>query len=156
MRVTQPDLAAIATSMLTAVPFAQYLGLVVDEVSMDDGVSATVSMPDDPRLHNHVAGPHAGAQFTLGETASGAVVFAAFGGYLDRAVPLTVRSDIAYRKFATGALRATARLDRPVADVIAELDAGQRPEFGVTVEIFRADGAPCAQMGVVWTLRPNR
>jgi acyl-coenzyme A thioesterase PaaI-like protein len=151
-------LAATATAILTAVPFARYLGITIEDVSMDDddGVCAVAALPDDPMLHNHVAGPHAGAQFTLGETASGTIVFAAFGSYLNRAIPLTVRSDITYRKFATGALRATARLDRPVAEVVAELDAGQRPEFGVTVEIAKADGTPCAEMNVVWTLRPNR
>lgn len=150
------DLANAVTAMLTAVPFAQYLGITVEAVSIDGGVRAVVALPDDPRLYNHVAGPHAGAQFTLGETASGAVVLAAFGQYLDRAVPLTVRSDITYRKFATGALRATARLDRPVPDVVAELNAGQRPEFAVAVEVAMVDGTPCAEMNVVWTLRPNR
>jgi hypothetical protein len=63
----------------------------------------------------------------LGETASGTVVMAAFGGHLDRAVPLTVRADITYRKVATGALRATARLGRPADEVIAELAAGSGP-----------------------------
>jgi acyl-coenzyme A thioesterase PaaI-like protein len=145
-----------AEALLKAVPFATTVGITVTEVSTEDGVRAVCELPDNPALHNHVAGPHAGAQFTLGETASGTVVMAAFGGYLDRAVPLTVRADITYRKFATGALRATARLVRPVDAVIAELAAGQRPEFDVLVEITRADGAPCAEMTVVWTLRPNR
>lgn len=149
------DVAAVA-ALLKAVPFAMTVGITVVEVSTEDGVRAVCELPDNPALHNHVAGPHAGAQFTLGETASGTVVMAAFGDYLDRAVPLTVRADITYRKFATGALRATARLDRPAAEVIAELAAGQRPEFDVLVEITRADGTPCAEMTVVWTLRPNR
>jgi acyl-coenzyme A thioesterase PaaI-like protein len=147
---------ASAQALLKGVPFATTVGITVAEVSTEDGVRAVCDLPDDPALHNHVAGPHAGAQFTLGESASGAVVLAAFGGYLDRAVPLAVRADITYRKFATGALRATARLGRPVDEVIAELTAGQRPEFEVLVEITRADGTPCAGMTVVWTLRPNR
>jgi acyl-coenzyme A thioesterase PaaI-like protein len=154
--VTQADLTSAATQILAAVPFAAIVGVSVVEVSTEDGVRAVLELPDNPALHNHVAGPHAGAQFTLGESASGAVVFAAFGEYLDRAVPLTVRADITYRKFATGSLRATATLDRPVADVAAELAAGQRPEFAVLVEISRADGTLCAEMTVVWTLRPNR
>lgn len=154
--MTETDPTAVAQQVLDAVPFAATVGIVVVEVSTEDGVRAVLDLPDRPALHNHVAGPHAGAQFTLGESASGAVVFAAFGQYLDRAVPLTVRSDVAYRKFATGALRATAVLDRPVAEVVAELDAGQRPEFAVQVTIVRADGALCTEMTVVWTLRPNR
>jgi acyl-coenzyme A thioesterase PaaI-like protein len=154
--VPQTELTTGAAAVLAAVPFANTVGVRVVDVSTEDGFTAILELPDRPALHNHVAGPHAGAQFTLGESASGAVVFAAFGGYLDRAVPLTVRADIAYRKFATGTLRATATLDRPVADVVAELESGQRPEFGVRVEITRADGAPCSEMNVVWTLRPNK
>jgi acyl-coenzyme A thioesterase PaaI-like protein len=154
--VTQTDLTSAAAQILAAVPFAVTVGVSVVDVSTEDGVRAVLELPDKPALHNHVAGPHAGAQFTLGESASGAVVVAAFGEYLDRAVPLTVRADITYRKFATGALRAIATLDRPVADVAAELAAGQRPEFAVLVEISRADGTLCAEMTVVWTLRPNR
>jgi hypothetical protein len=47
-------------------------------------------------------------------------------------------------------------LDRPAADVLAELDAGDRPEFGVSVTITDADGRETTLMTVVWTLRPNR
>ena len=94
--------------------------------------------------------------FALGETASGAVVMAAFGEQMTRAVPLAVRAEIAYRKLAMGEVRATATLGRPAADVIAELDAGTRPEFDVPVEISTEDGTVVAEMLVVWTLRPNR
>lgn len=144
------------TTLVAAVPFVRTLGITVVAVSTEPGVRAVAELPERADLHNHVGGPHAGAQFTLGETASGAVVMAAFGDLLGRAVPLTMRADIAYRKFATGTLRATARLDRPVADVVAEFDAGARPEFAVIVEIAMADGTPTAEMTVVWTLRPNR
>jgi hypothetical protein len=94
--------------------------------------------------------------FTLGETASGAVVMAAFGQVLDRATPLAVRADIAYRRVAMGEVLATARLGRTPAEVLAELDAGQRPEFPVAVEIGTPDGTVTATMTVLWTLRPNR
>jgi hypothetical protein len=51
---------------------------------------------------------------------------------------------------------ATARLGRTPAEVVAELDAGQRPEFPVEVEIGTEDGTVTGTMTVVWTLRPNR
>ncbi|GAB3947578.1 hypothetical protein GCM10027614_43080 [Micromonospora vulcania] len=50
---------------------------------------------------------------------------------------------------------ATARLGRPALDVIAELEAGQRPEFPVEVEISTEDGTATSAMTVIWTLRPN-
>lgn len=92
--------------------------------------------------------------FTLGETASGAVVLAAFGGLIGRVVPFAVRAEIAYRKLAIGDVRATARLGRPVAAITGELDAGVRPEFPVHVEIGIEEGRTTAELTVVWTLRP--
>ena len=148
------DAQHIAAGLLQAVPFAATLGLEFVDVSVgDDGPVAVVRLPDAPAFHNHVGGPHAGALFTLGETASGAVVFGAFGHLLDRVVPLTVRAEIDYRKLAMGPATATARMGRPVAEVEAELAAGTRPEFPVRVAVAREDGAVTAEMTVVWTLR---
>jgi acyl-coenzyme A thioesterase PaaI-like protein len=152
------DSRQVAAGLLEAVPFVRTLGIDFVEVApeAEGGVRAVVRLPDVPEHHNHLGGPHAGAMFTLGETASGAVVLAAFGPVLDRAVPLAVTADIAYRKIAMGPVRATARLGRTPGEVIAELDAGQRPEFPVQVEIATEDGTVTAELTVVWTLRPNR
>lgn len=151
------DSSQVAAGMLAAVPFARTLGLEFVEVAAEaDGVvQAVVRLPDTTATHNHVGGPHAGAMFSLGETASGAVVVAAFAHVLDRATPLAVNADIAYRKLAMGSVRATARLARPVADVVAELDAGQRPEFPVHVDIATEEGKPTGEMTILWTLRPH-
>ncbi len=151
-------MSGVAAAILQAVPFARTLGISIMEVVRGDdgGVRVVAEMPDLPAAHNHVGGPHAGAMFSLGETASGAVVAAAFGDQLGRALPLAVRADISYRRLAMGPIRATARLDRPVPEVIDELDSGLRPEFAVSVEIATVDGTPSAEMTVVWTLRPHR
>ncbi|MFE1878638.1 DUF4442 domain-containing protein [Streptomyces diastatochromogenes] len=143
---------SIGDMLAATVPMARTLNLEFLETSPEQAV---VSLPDQGEYHNHVGGPHAGAMFTLGESASGAIVLAAFGDQLSRAVPLAVRAEIAYKKLAMGAVTATAKLGRPAAEVVAELDAGQRPEFPVTIEIRRADGAVTSEMQVVWTLRPN-
>ena len=134
------------------VPMARTLNLDFVETTPE---KAVVALPDQSEYHNHVGGPHAGAMFTLGETASGAIVLAAFGDQFSRAVPLAVSAEIAYKKLAMGAVTATATLGRPAAEVVAELDAGQRPEFPVTIDIRRADGAVTGEMTVIWTLRPN-
>ncbi|MEW2286920.1 DUF4442 domain-containing protein [Streptomyces sp. NPDC047841] len=145
------DQMSIGDMLAATVPMARTLGLEFLETAPD---RAVVSLPDQSAYHNHVGGPHAGAMFTLGESASGAIVLAAFGDQLTRAVPLAVRAEIAYKKLAMGVVTATATLGRPAAEVVAELDAGQRPEFPVSVEIRRADGAVTGEMTVVWTLRP--
>lgn len=117
---------------------------------------AVAHLPDNPAQHNHVGGPHAAMIFGLGETASGAVTLAAFAATMDRATPLVVRAEITYSRLARGPLTAEAVLDRPPAEVLAELGGGARPEFTVTVTITDGDASVTARMVVVWTLRPNR
>jgi len=149
------DVTALAHGMTESVPLVRTLGITFASVSAD-GTEVVADLPDRPDLHNHVGGPHAGVMFSLAETASGGVVLSAFAEQLADAVPLAVGARIAYRKLAMGDVRATARLARPIADVVAELAAGARPEFDVDVQITRADGAVTAEMTVTWTLRPNR
>lgn len=146
------DQMTIGEMLAATVPMARTLNLQFLETMPE---RAVVALPDQAEYHNHVGGPHAGAMFTLGESASGAIVLAAFGDQLARAVPLAVRAEIAYKKLAMGPVTATATLGRPAAEVVAELDEGVRPEFPVSVVIRREDGAVTGEMTVVWTLRPN-
>ncbi|MFW6693065.1 DUF4442 domain-containing protein [Streptomyces sp. MAR4 CNX-425] len=144
--------SSLGELLQASVPMVATLGLVYDEISPE---AATLRLPDRPEHRNHVGGPHAGAMFTLAESATGAVVLAAFGGQMERAVPLPVRAEIDFLKVARGDVTAHARLGRPAAEVVAELDGGTRPEFPVEVDIVRADGAVTGRMTVLWTLRPQ-
>jgi len=143
---------SLGEMMAATVPMVRTLGLEFLEATAE---RAVVAMPDQSAYHNHLGGPHAGAMFTLAESASGAIVLAAFGDQLSRAVPLAVRAEIGYRKLAMGRVTATAELGRPAAEVVAELDAGKRPEFPVEVAIRREDGTVTGEMTIVWTLRPG-
>jgi acyl-coenzyme A thioesterase PaaI-like protein len=147
------DHSFVANAMKQAVPWVKTMGVEFPEVSGDRVVA---ELPDREDLRNHVGGPHAAMMFGVAETASGAVVMAAFAPHLDKATPLVARSDIAYKKLALGPLRAEAVLGRPAAEVVAELESGVRPEFPVTVTITDAQGVTTGEMTVVWTLRPNR
>ncbi|MFF9199453.1 DUF4442 domain-containing protein [Streptomyces sp. NPDC014779] len=146
------DQMTVGEMLAATVPMARTLNLEFLETTAE---RAVVRLPDQPSYHNHVGGPHAGAMFTLAESASGAIVLAAFGDQLGRAVPLAVNADIAYKKLAMGVVTATATLGRPAAEVVADLDAGTRPEFPVHIAITREDGAVTGEMTVTWTLRPN-
>ena len=93
-------------------------------------------MSDQPAYHNHIGGIHAGAMFTVAETVSGAIVLAEFGDKFDRLVLLrAVSAEIRHLKIAMGPLTAEAVADATVDDVVAQLDAGTRPEFNVDVAI---------------------
>ncbi|WP_406289995.1 DUF4442 domain-containing protein [Embleya sp. NBC_00896] len=153
MTESTTDFDAVAEGLRTSVPFVRTLGLEFVELAAD---RAVLRLPDEPAHHNHIAGPHAGAMFTLAESASGAIVIAAFGDQLHRATPLAVDATIRYLKIARGPVLAEARLERPAAEVIAELDAGKRPEFVVAIGIRDEAGTTTAEMTVTWTLRPNR
>ncbi|OPF71607.1 DUF4442 domain-containing protein [Streptomyces antioxidans] len=145
-------LPSVGEMLAATVPMVRTLNLEFRETSPE---RAVLCLPDQPDFHNHVGGPHAGAMFTLAESASGAIVLAAFGDQLGRAVPLAVRAEIGYKKLAKGPVTATATLGRPAAEVVAELDAGERPEFPVNVAITREDSAVTGEMSIVWTLRPQ-
>ncbi|WP_439673796.1 DUF4442 domain-containing protein [Embleya sp. MST-111070] len=147
------DFDAVAEGLRASVPFVRTLGLEFVELAAD---RAVLRLPDEPAHHNHIGGPHAGAMFTLAESASGAIVIAAFGDQLGRATPLAVDSTIRYLKVARGSVLAEARLGRPAAEVVAELDAGTRPEFVVAITIRDEAGVTTAEMTVTWTLRPHR
>jgi len=149
-----PDLtAAIGSGMTAAVPFARTLGVVFREISPDHAV---VVLPDRGDLHNHVGGPHAGVLFSLAETASGAVVLAAFGTGLDRWTPLAYHAEASYRAVATGEVSAEATLGRPADEVRAEFDATGKAKFPVSVTVRDAAETITTEVTVTWALRANR
>jgi acyl-coenzyme A thioesterase PaaI-like protein len=143
----------VAETMKQVVPWVRTTGIEFEEVS---ATRVVASLPDDETLRNHVGGPHAAMMFGLGETASGAVVMAAFAAHMGKATPLVARADISYKKLALGVLRAEAVLGRAAEEVLAELESGTRPEFPVTITITNADGVTTGEMIVIWTLKPAR
>ncbi|NYJ35345.1 uncharacterized protein (TIGR00369 family) [Nocardiopsis aegyptia] len=144
---------AVKSGFLASVPFARTLGVTFTDL---DFGRAVMRLPDNAEHHNHVGGPHAGAMFTLAESASGAIVIGTFGDQLDRAVPLAVSAEIQYLKLAMGDVTAEAVLGRSREEVVADLDEGRRPEFPVEIELRTDDGTVTGRMTVLWTLKPNR
>jgi acyl-coenzyme A thioesterase PaaI-like protein len=65
------DLEVVKASFPQAVPMVGTLSLGF--VDLESG-TAVMRLPDQQAYRNHVGGPHAGAMFTLGESASGALV----------------------------------------------------------------------------------
>lgn len=147
------DTDTVKTNFPLLVPMVGTLGLVFD--SLDDK-TAVMRLPDQKQFHNHVAGPHAGAMFSLAESASGALVLVNFGDRMADATPLAVEATIKYKKLAMGEVVATAVMSRPASDVLAELDAGERPEFDVNITLTTADGTVTGEMVIKWTLKPNK
>ena len=147
------DFEAIRAGLSQAVPFVRTLGLEYDELTAE---RAVLRMPDRADLHNHVAGPHAGAMFSLAESASGAVVMGSFADQLGRATPLAAEATIRYLKLAMGEVTAEAVLGRSRDEVLADLDEGKTARFDVAVTIRDAAGVTTGEMTIQWALRPHR
>lgn len=147
------DSDTVISTFPVAVPMVSTLNMEFLEVSEK---RAVMRLPDQKPYHNHVGGPHAGAMFTLAESASGALVMANFGDILDTVTPLAVESTIAYKKLAMGPVTATAEMVRSGEEILAELNRGGRPEFLVELTIATEDGTVTGEMTIVWTLKPNK
>jgi uncharacterized protein (TIGR00369 family) len=144
------DFDAIAKGMSMAVPFAGFLGLEITEVSAGE---ATVVLPRKPEHNNHVGSQHAGALFTVAETASGAAFVGAFAIRMGDVVPLAKSAEIDYEKVAHGPITATAKLGMDAAAALATLDAEGKVEFPCEVELHDKDGNRVATATVHWHVR---
>ncbi len=147
------DFDAIAQGMTQAVPFAGHLGLEITSVAEGE---ATVLLPERHELTNHVGSQHAGALFTVAETASGAAFVGAFVERLGEVTPLARSAEISYEKIAKGPIEAKAKLGVPAADALATLDADGKVEFPCEVELADASGTQVAKATVRWHVRLNQ
>jgi len=144
------DFDAIAKGMAMAVPFAGHLGLEISEVSAGE---ATVVLPRRPELTNHVGSQHAGALFTVAETASGAAFVGAFAVRMGDVTPLARSAEIDYVKVASGPITASAKLGVDAAEALATLDSEGKVEFPCEVELTDGEGNTVATATVQWHVR---
>ncbi len=144
------DFDAIAKGMAMAVPFAGHLNLEITEVGPGE---ATVVLPRRPELTNHVGSQHAGALFTVAETASGAAFVGAFAVRIGDVTPLARRAEIEYLKVASGRITARASLGVDAAEALATLDSAGKVEFPCEVDLSDESGAQVATATVQWHVR---
>jgi uncharacterized protein (TIGR00369 family) len=147
------DFDAIAQGMTQAVPFAGHLGLEI--ISVAEG-EATVRLPERAELTNHVGSQHAGALFTVAETASGAAFVGAFAERLGEVTPLARSAEISYEKIAKGPIEARARLGMPKEEALATLDADGKVVFPCEIELVDGSGLRVATATVHWHVRLSK
>ena len=146
-----PDL--VRAQYAAMVPMVATLGI---EFAHLDAETCTMVLPDAAPYRNHVGGPHAGAMWTLAESASGALVFVNFGDRMADVTPFPVEATIRFLKVAMGPVTATATLGAEAASAIATLESGKRPEFPVEIELSTGEGVDrfvTGSMTVTWTLK---
>ena len=146
------DYAAMAAGYEGLIPFAKYVGLQVKTIGPG---TATVVLPQTPDTLNHVDSQHAGALFTLGESASGGAFIGTFAERMGEITPLAQSAQIRYTKIARGDITANATFGADLAAVFEELDREGKVRFTVDVALVDPDGDAVAEMAVEWYVRRN-
>jgi uncharacterized protein (TIGR00369 family) len=140
----------VRSGMGDAIPFAGHVGVRLAEVA--DGASVAV-LPDAPSSLNHVGTVHAGALFTLAETASGAAMAGALAPFILEVRPVVTDASIDYRRPARGELVARGLVDGAPADLRAQLEADGAVRFGVAVTIVDAREREVAEFRASWYVK---
>jgi acyl-coenzyme A thioesterase PaaI-like protein len=136
----------LATSFVTALPFVRHVGIACD------GAGALV-LAQEEHHGNHVGTLHAGALFTLGESASGAAIVRDLAPALGGALPVAKDASIAYRKPARGRIVARGALAEGVDAIAARLAKDGKASFEVAVTMTDDAGVEVATMRVTWYVR---
>jgi uncharacterized protein (TIGR00369 family) len=142
-----PDFHSLRVQLAAAIPFARHAGIEILEIG--DG-SAVARLVQAEQLSNHIGSVHAGALFTLGETASGAAMVGAFADVATQMRPLATSAKISYLKLARGTITARAQTDTPAAELRRQLSANGVVMFEVTVDVQNDQEREVAQLVVAW------
>lgn len=137
----------IRNQMQKSVPFAAHSGVLLNRL---DDQGAEAEMPQTAISVNHIGSQHAGALFTLGETASGAAMAGIFAPILNSIRPVTSNASINYVKVAKGTITAHAKVAEASADLLAKLKQQGRVSFKVNVVLSDETGVEVANMRILW------
>lgn len=137
-----------------SVPFARLLGIDVESV---DRQRAVTRMAAQDRLANHVGSVHAGALFTVCESASGVALAGAMAEVIMRIRFVVRDAQVEYLLPARGDVVAKATLVDDAAAVLEALRRDGRAEVAVDVRAMSSgpDGAEVlvARASFTWHLR---
>lgn len=143
------DLPGMLTAMI---PFIGTVGIRIDHVGRGE---ATATLPARHEVNNHMGTAHAGAVYTLGESASGGVVLSLFGDLLPDLFVALKAATVAHHKAAPGDVVATARLEGDAREIRGAYQATGKVDFDVLVEMAVGE-LPVATMTYTWAIRAPR
>jgi acyl-coenzyme A thioesterase PaaI-like protein len=133
-----------------AVPFARHAGVKLTHV---EAGLARAELEQTATSVNHIGTQHAGALFTLGETASGGAMAGVFADRILEVRPVAGEAQIRYTRLAKGRITAEARVAGARDSLIATLEREKKVAFDVTVAMSDAEGKEVATMRVSWTVK---
>ena len=129
-----------------AVPFTGTARLKFEQMSP---AQVTIALDNEHRVQNHIGGIHASAMNLLAETATGMVVGM---NVRDDCIPLAKELKMAFRKRATGALRAVATLSDAQR---AAMQASDKGEVNVSVTVTDEAGVNPVECEFIWAWIPS-
>ncbi len=133
-----------------AVPFARYAGVKL--IHVEQGL-ARAELEQTADSINHIGTQHAGALFTLGETASGGAMAGVFADRILSVRPIAGEAQIRYVRLAKGRIAAEGRVVGSRESLIAALERDGKVSFDVTVGMTDAEGREVATMRVSWAVK---
>jgi uncharacterized protein (TIGR00369 family) len=143
------DLTQILPNM---VPFVGTVGIQVD--SIEPG-TATATLPYRTEVGNHMGTAHAGAVYSLGETASGGVLLSVFADQLGSAYIALKSAQVKHHKARPGDVVAQATLVGDAAATRAAYEATGKADFDVQVDLNVGD-TRIAEVLYTWAVRKPR
>lgn len=142
------DAAAVKNLVEQLIPFVKKTGVVADELT---ATKVRLRLPYDPSNLNPMGILHAGATFTLAETAAAALCVMALGR---EAMFLGKRVDIGFRRPGKGEVTATAQLTPVEAQKILDgVKQGGKVDAAITVDVIDGAGEPVASATVTMSVR---
>ena len=129
-----------------AVPFTGTAGLQFIEMS---AARVEIGIQNARKVQNHIGGVHASAMNLLAETATGMVVGM---NVRDDCIPLAKDMRMAFKKRATGAMRAVATL---TPAQIALMQSSDKGEVNVAVVVTDEAGVNPVECEFVWAWIPS-
>lgn len=107
-----------------------------------------------PNVQNHMGSIHAGAQFVLAESASGAYLAEKFPELEDKVIPILRDSAIKYSKPATGMIYAVASVDdETITRFTKQYERKKRATITVNVAIVNAKQETTTSATFTWFIQ---
>lgn len=141
------------TQFQNAIPLVNTLGIEVTDINAGTGEARLAVRPE---IANHLGALHAGAIFTLAETASGAAMAGALGAKVFELRSVAATSTISYKKLAKGLISAKGKTSIPADEINKILRDEGKVRFAVDVELFDEEGDIVAVVSVDWHVSPRR
>lgn len=132
--------------MRRAVPFTGTAGL---DFLLMTPAKVEIGLKNEKKVQNHIGGIHASAMNLLAETATGMVVGM---NVRDDCIPLAKELKMAFKKRATGSLRAVATLSD---EQRAAMQASDKGEVTVAVTVTDEAGVNPVECEFVWAWIPS-